>query len=151
MKIKKTIPYITILLASIFLTPIAFKSIIKKANEDAKEYISSFDPVTSELPDGLYLGKFKTLKVFTLSKIEFQIKDGKVINVNLKKLFHSPGSPYKEEIEYQIKQTKRLEVNAISGATRTSNFAKAAIKSAIEKKDITFTRLKKQRPLKQNE
>ena len=51
-------------------------------------------------------------------------------------MFHSPGNPCKEEIENQIKQTQRLEVNAITGATRTSNFAKAAIKAAIKSEKI---------------
>ena len=136
MKFKKAIPYIIVFLASFLLTPVAFNGVIKKANKNAKEYIEQFDPVTSELPNGIYLGKFKVLKIFTLSKIEFEIENGIVKNVSLKKLFHSPGNPYKEEIEYQIKQTKRLEVNAISGATRTSNFAKAAIKAAIENKTL---------------
>lgn len=116
---------------SFLVAPVAFKGVIKKANEHAKEYIQHFNPVTSDLPDGLYMGKFKLLKIFTLSNIEFKINNGFVEDVVIKKLFHSPGSPYKEEIEYQIKKTKKLEVNAISGATRTSNFAKAAIKNAI--------------------
>ncbi len=131
MLIKKYIRYLIIFIASFILAPIAFKGLIKKANENAQMYTQHFNPVTSKLSDGIYVGKFKMLKIFTLSNIEFEIKNGVVKQLTIKKLFHSPGSPYKEEIENQINKTKKLEVNAISGATRTSNFAKAAIKSAI--------------------
>lgn len=133
---KKYLPYILVFLASFALTPFAFQAVIKKANERAADYIEHFDPVTSELPNGKYLGKFKAFKLFTLSKIEFEIEDGIVTNIEIIRLFHSPGNPYKDEIEYQIKKSKKLEVNAISGATRSSNFAKAAIKKAIEKRNV---------------
>ena len=132
MKIKHLLPYILVFLASCILTPIVFTSIIKNANKNAQEYIDHFNPLTHKLPNGKYLGKYKTLKILTLAKIEFEIKNGQVTHVQLKRLFHSPSSPYKEEIEFQIIQTKKLEVNTISGATRTSNFAKAAIKDALK-------------------
>lgn len=138
MKIRQLLLYIFVFLASFILTPIVFTSIIKKANENAYKYIENFNPVTSELPDGTYVGKYKLFSVFTLSKIKFDIKNGKISQFELKRLFHSPGSAYKEEIENQIKKTGKLEVNAISGATRTSNFAKAAIKDAIRNKESNF-------------
>ena len=132
MKLKKLLPYILIFLASFFLTPVLFNKIIKRANKNASEFVQNFYPQTNHLPNGIYSGKYKIIGLFTLAKIEFEINNGNVIDINLKKLFHSPGSPYKDEIEKQILRSKKLEVNAISGATRTSNFAKAAIKVAIE-------------------
>lgn len=133
MKFKKLIPYILVFLASFLLTPIAITSFVKKANEEAKLYVEKFNPSTLQLPNGKYQGKFKAFKIFTMSKVEFAIKNGKVQDIKFKRMFHTPGSPYKEDIENKITQSQKLEVDAITGATRTSNFAKAAIKSALEK------------------
>ncbi|MBI9054121.1 MAG: FMN-binding protein [Bacteroidales bacterium] len=132
MKFKNVIPYILIFSASFILTPILFTSLIKKANDNSKEYLSNFNPVTSNLVDGVYKGKYKAFRIITLSKVEFEIENGQVKTFNLLKLFRSPGSIYKDEFEIRIQNSKRLEIDAISGATRTSNFAKAAIKSAID-------------------
>jgi len=113
---------------------LVFTSVIKKANNDSKVFLADFIPITQDLPDGIYKGKYKAFKFFTLSKVEFVIEAGMVENFTLDKLFRSPGSQYKEDIENRIRQSKRLEIDAISGATRTSNFANAAIKSALYNK-----------------
>jgi uncharacterized protein with FMN-binding domain len=133
MAIKKLIPYILVFLASFIITPIIVTGIIKKANEQAREYGENFKPTTSNLPDGTYQGKYKAFGLITMSDVEFTVQNGVIETIEFKKMFHSPGSPYKENIENQIKESRKLEVNAISGATRTSNFAKAAIKDAINK------------------
>lgn len=132
MKLKKILPYIIVFLISFFATPAIIMSFAKKANQQAREFVQDFKPKTSQLSDGIYKGKFKAFRLITMSKVEFTVQDGTIKNIEFKRMFHSPGSPYKENIENQIKQSKRLEVNAITGATRSSNFAKAAIKSAIK-------------------
>lgn len=131
MKLKKILPYILVFLLSFFATPAIIMSFAKKANQQAKEFVQDFKPKTAQLPDGTYHGKYKAFGIITMAKVEFIVQNGFIITIEFKKMFHSPGSPYKENIENQIKQTKRLEVNAITGATRSSNFAKAAIKDAI--------------------
>ena len=117
------------------VTPVIITWFVKKANEDANQYIEHFEPATSKLPNGVYKGKFKAFKIITLSKVEFEIENGFIKNIDFKRMTHFPGNAYKGDIENQIKHTGQLEVNAISGATRTSNFAKAAIKVAIENKN----------------
>ena len=136
MKFKTLIPYILVFIASFLITPIIVTNIIKSANENARQYVENFNPETFKLPNGTYQGKFKAFKILTLSKVEFVIENGLVKSIDFIRMFHSPGNPCKEEIENQIKQTQRLEVNAITGATRTSNFAKAAIKAAIKSEKI---------------
>ncbi|MCK5171705.1 MAG: FMN-binding protein [Bacteroidales bacterium] len=136
MKFKVIIPYILVFIASFLITPIIITNIIKSANENARQYVESFNPASSNLSNGTYKGKFKAFKILTLSKVEFVIEDGLVKSIDFIRMFHSPGNPCKEEIENQIKQTQRLEVDAITGATRTSNFAKAAIKAAIKNREI---------------
>jgi len=136
MNFKNLTPYIFAFLASFFICLFALNSFIKKANNNAEQYIGQFQASTSQLPNGIYQGEFKVFKIFTFSKVEFKIENGEVSKIHFKRMYHSPGIPYKEEIEDQIKASKRLEVDAITGATRTGNFAKAAIKSAIENKNI---------------
>ena len=138
MKFKNIIPYTLIFLASFIITPVTITTFVKKANGDAREYVEQFKPVTSNLPNGIYQGKFKAFNILTMSKVEFVIENSIVKNFEFKRLFHSPGSIYKDEIENKIIQAQKLEVNAISGATRTSNFAKAAIKNAIENKNSKY-------------
>jgi len=132
MKFKSLLPYIIVFFISFFATPIIIINFAKIANEKASEYVENFKPVTSQLPNGIYEGKYKAFGLITMSKVEFTVKNGLIKQVEFKRLFHSPGSIYKENIVNQIKQTQRLEVNAITGATRTSNFAKGAIKDAIQ-------------------
>ena len=136
MKFKNLIPYILVFLASFLITPIAITNFIKKANEDANQYIERFEPVTSRLPNGVYKGKFKAFKIITLSKVEFEIENGFIKNIDFIRMTHFPGNAYKSDIENQIRHTRQLEVNAISGATRTCNFAKAAIKAAIDSEKL---------------
>ncbi|MCD4833541.1 MAG: FMN-binding protein [Bacteroidales bacterium] len=132
MKFKNLISYILVFLASFLITPLAITSFVKKANDDANQYIERFEPVTSRLPDGIYKGKFKAFKIITMSKVEFEIENGFIKNINFIRMTRFPGNAYKSDIENQIRNTGQLEVNAISGATRTCNFAKAAIKAAID-------------------
>jgi len=134
MKIKKIIPYILVFLFSFLITPILVTSFIKYLNKKANEFILNFRPNTKQLEDGKYQGKFKVFRFISMSEVEFEITNGRVKYIEFKKMYHSPGSPYKENIETQIRQTQVLEVDAISGATRSSNFAKAAIKRAIKNK-----------------
>ena len=138
MKFKKLIPYILVFSASFSFTPIAITAFVKKANGDAREYVKQFKPATSNLPNGIYQGKFKAFNILTMAKVEFIIGNGVIKKITFNRLFHSPGAIYKDEIENKIIQAQKLEVNAISGATRTSNFAKAAIKNAIENKNSKY-------------
>jgi len=139
MKIKKILLYVIIFSISCFGTPILITQFVKIANQNASDYIQNFRPKTSSLPDGIYAGKYKAYKLFTMSKVKFKIKNGIILDISINKLFHTPGSVYKDDIENKIKQNKILDINAITGATRTSNFAKAAIKNAIESKNIPNT------------
>ena len=132
MKFKIIIPYVLVFITSFLITPIAINSFVKKANEEAKLYVHKFNPSTSQLQNGTYHGKFKAFKFITMSKVEFAVKNGKVLHIKFKRMFHTPGSPYKEDIENRIMLSEKLEIDALTGATRTSNFAKAAIKNALE-------------------
>ncbi|MFP4023927.1 MAG: FMN-binding protein [Thiohalospira sp.] len=136
MNLKKLILYTAVFLIAFFATPLISNWIIQKANKEAEKYIENFHPETSNLKDGLYQGKFKIFNLITLSHVEFSIKNKKVEKLKFKKMFHTPGYLSKKDIEAKIKNTHQIELDAITGATRTSNFAKAAIKNAIVHKNI---------------
>lgn len=127
---KKIIPYVLVFVISFLIAIFAIKQGAKHANKKAQEFISNYTVNTNELSDGLYKGKFKYL-LFTMAEIEFTIKNGLATDIQLRKLFQTPGSLYKNEIEHRFNEDQTIELDAISGATRTSNFAKAAIKNAI--------------------
>jgi len=136
MKIKKLLPYLIVFLIAFIATPITGNLVIKKANEEAKQLTQNFHPNITYLSDGFYQGKFKAFNLITLSHVEFTIKNNKIEKLRFKKMVHTPGYLSKKDIEAKIKNTKHLEIDAISGATRTSNFAKAAIKNAITRQNI---------------
>ncbi|MDY6800504.1 MAG: FMN-binding protein [Bacteroidota bacterium] len=129
---KKILPYILVFFLAFFATPVIGNWIIKKAYEEAKNLTGNFHPNTAQLPDGYYQGKFKALKLITLSHVEFTIKNKKIESLKFKRMFYMPGYLSKKDIEENLKNTQNLALDAITGATRTSNFAKAAIKDAIE-------------------
>jgi len=136
MKIQKLLPYLIVFLIAFIATPLIGKLVIKKANEEAKQFTQNFHPNTTQLSDGFYQGKFKVFNLITLSHVEFTIKNNKIKKLRFKKMFHTPGYLSKKDIETKIKNTEHLELDAISGATNTSNFAKAAIKNAIIRQKI---------------
>lgn len=136
MKLKQIIPYIAVFLIAFFATPIIGNWFIKHANHQAEKYIKNFSAESSRLSDGNYQGKFKIFNLITLSHVEFSIQNKKVEKLKFKKMFHTPGYLSKKDIEAKIKNTHQLELDAITGATRTSNFAKAAIKNAIARQNI---------------
>lgn len=136
MKIKKLIPYILVFLIAFFAAPLIGKWFIQKANDEAEKYIEDFHPNTYGLQDGSYQGKFKIFNLITLSHVEFSIKENKIKKMRFKKMFHTPGYLSKDDITSKIKNNNQLELDAITGATRTSNFAKAAIKNAIKNQNI---------------
>lgn len=136
MKIRKLLPYLIVFLIAFIATPLIGNLAIKKANEEARQLTQNFHPNTTHLADGFYQGKFKVFNLITLSHVEFTIKNKKIEKLRFKKMFHTPGYLSKEDIETRIKNTKHLELDAISGATRTSNFAKAAIRNALTRQNI---------------
>lgn len=129
--LKKILLYLILFILSFTFTLIAISQGIKNANKKAHNYIANFSVKTSNLPDGTYHGKYKYV-FFTLAQIEFKIEHGLAKTVQIKKLYQTPGSLYKSEIEKKLSDSKTIELDAVSGATRTSNFTKAAIKNAVE-------------------
>ncbi|MDK2978832.1 MAG: hypothetical protein PWP52_1546 [Bacteroidales bacterium] len=129
---KKILPYILVFSLAFFATPVIGNLVIKKANDQANTLAKNFYLNTSNLADGFYQGKFKIFKLITLSHVEFTIKNHTVENLEFKRMFYMPGYLSKKDIEENLKNAQNLALDALTGATRPSNFAKAAIIDAIE-------------------
>ena len=103
------------------------------AGRNAGQYVGEFQPRMSQIEDGLYEGEYSTMISKVGAKISFKIKDGELIRYDFEKLYGTIGYGAPQNIKAGIDQKEDLNFDVISGATVTSNFAKAAIKNALEK------------------
>jgi uncharacterized protein with FMN-binding domain len=118
-------------IALLFIVYIGGLIFLKKTGTQAKEYIGDFTPQTLQLADGIYKGQYEIMHSRTAADIEFTIADGKVISITLHKLFHTPMYPLPKKIKPAIEESRDLKFEAITGATVSSFFVKAAIKNAF--------------------
>jgi uncharacterized protein with FMN-binding domain len=100
------------------------------AGVKAENFVGDFQPDISQLQDGRYHGTFSYLGN-TKAEIEFEIREGKLVDPQIILLSSTPGYGADYGIKTQINSKKTLNFNAVSGATITSNFARAAIRNAI--------------------
>ena len=103
------------------------------AGRNAGKYVGEFQPMMSRIEDGQYEGEYATFISKVGAKIAFKIKDGEIIHYQFEKLYGTIGYGAPQNIKAGIDQKEDLNFDSISGATVTSNFAKAAIKNALEK------------------
>ncbi len=100
---------------------------------NAGEYVGEFQPMMSQIEDGYYEGEYSTFISKVGAKISFKIEDGELIHYQFEKLYGTIGYGAPQNIKAGINQKEDLNFDSISGATVSSNFAKAAIKNALEK------------------
>lgn len=133
--LKRFAFYMLIFILSFVITAIIINQVIKIANKKAQDYTFNFTPNINYLQDGNYQGSYRFIGI-SLAEICFTLNNNELSFVEIPKLFQTPGSLYKKEIQNKLQLNKSLDLDAISGATRTSNFVKAAIKDAIENSKI---------------
>ena len=102
------------------------------AGQNAEEYIGDFEPIMSEIKDGTYQGAYSSIFEKFGANISFTVKKGQLIHFHFDHLYGTMGYGGPENVEMQIDQKEDLNFDAISGATITSNLAKAAIKNALD-------------------
>ena len=107
--------------------------IFHKAGKAAEKNIGDFTPVTKELEEGCYKGNFKTFMGIVKTEVEFKIRDSTLIKCELLKLATTPGYGVTEKILSNINISGDLNFEAVSGATHSCSFVRAAVKDAIEK------------------
>lgn len=99
----------------------------------AENAVGPFKPEMSDLENGVYYGEYKAFDAFTVAEVEFEIENGRLSKIEFDNLFITPGHSAGEEVRERITENGDLRFDTVTGATRTSSFAKAAIKDAIEK------------------
>jgi len=102
------------------------------AGKRANSYIGDFRPDVSSLKDGTYKGSYSYLIERVGAKITFDVNQGKLGKYQFEKLYGTLGYGAPNSVKAQIDLRRNLDFDAVSGATVTSNFAKAAIKNAID-------------------
>jgi uncharacterized protein with FMN-binding domain len=101
------------------------------AGRKADHAVNHFQVDISRMKDGRYHGSFSFLGRMD-AEVEFEIRQGKLVEYQFLKLTGTPGYGADYAVTAQIDARKDLNFDAASGATITSNFARAAIRDAVE-------------------
>lgn len=103
---------------------------------DFKKYESIMNALTisnidiSKIEDGTYQGKFDAKLVAAETKVT--IKDGKITHIQLIKHENERGEDAEPIIE-RVLSAQSLDVDAVSGATNSSNVILKSIENALKK------------------
>jgi LPXTG-motif cell wall-anchored protein len=130
---RETVNIIFTILMIIILLSAAGLLFFRKTSSIAIKKTGNFIPVTRELENGSYSGQFRTFMSLVRADIEFGIKDGVLTEFVLIKVTAFPCYGVDEKIASVINSSGDLNFEAITGATQSCSFVKAAIKDAIKK------------------
>mgnify|MGYP002749948937 CR=1 FL=1 len=130
---RKAINIILLILIIIVIVVGAGLIIFNKAGKAAEKDIGDFTPVTKELEDGCYKGDYSIFLGLAKTEVELEIRDSTLIKCELLKLVTTPGYGIAEKILSNINTSGNLDFEAVSGATYSCSFVRAAIKEAVEK------------------
>lgn len=101
---------------------------------DFREYKKNVENIAfenielSDVEDGTYVGEYDGGYIY--AKVEVIIEDGRIISINLMEHRNERGKTA-EVIVDNVVATQRIDVDAVSGATNSSNVIKKAIENAI--------------------
>lgn len=122
------------LVGVVFLTGLAV-FLFQFSGVNAKKYAGDLIPDQTRLPDGSYTGTYKIYEVISAAKVTFEIQDSTLVHFQLNTLLSTPGYGAADKINHVIHKKMKLHFDAVSGATISSNYVKAAIKNAILSQD----------------
>ena len=106
--------------------------IFYRIGKKADKYVNGYVPDTKLLFDGVYRGSFNAIGSVQAAVIEFTINKGLVESFNFHKILSTPGNNADKVILMDIRNNGQLNFDAVTGASRTTSFTRAAIKDAIE-------------------
>lgn len=93
-----------------------------------------FDGINFEnVEDGIYSGECNAGYIY--AKVEIEVKDGMIISINLLEHRNERGTRAESIIDDVILKQK-IDVDAVSGATNSSNVIKKAIENAIRNDNL---------------
>jgi uncharacterized protein with FMN-binding domain len=119
--IKRSASLIVVIVTTLFLSQAC------RAPRAAPELL--YEQVALE--DGVYIGSAK--RALGSAKVEVTVKDGRIDDVRILRGFSSPiGRKAYREIPQRIVAHRSVEVDAVTGATYSSDIIKAAVREALE-------------------
>lgn len=130
---RETVNTIFVIFMMLLLFSAAGLLFFRKTSSIAVKKTGDFIPVTGELENGPYSGQFRTFMGLVRADIKFGIKDSVLTEFEIIKVTSFPGYGIDKKIVYVINSSGDLNFEAITGATQSCSFAKAAIKDAIKK------------------
>ena len=101
---------------------------------DFREYQKNVESITfenielSDVEDGTYVGEYDAGYIY--AKVEVTIEDGRIVSINLMEHRNEKGKTA-EVILDNIVAMQEIDVDAVSGATNSSNVIKKAIENAL--------------------
>ncbi len=127
---KRNLKYLLILLGvTLFFLGYQY---FKHAGLKAYQYVGKSEVARDSLPDGQYSGAFSPFNLLPLAKVHFQVENGKVKDFAIPRLMVSPWNRIRPSVTDSIRKNQSVHFDAITGATRSSYFIKAAVKKACE-------------------
>jgi len=127
-KMNRDLKYLLILLAvaAFFLGFQYFKHAGIRAYQHVRRSSLSLD----SLPNGRYSGSFRPFNLLPLAKVSFRVDGGQVKDFSIPRLVDAPWNQVKHSITDTIRTKQSVHFDAITGATRSSYFVKAAVHDA---------------------
>lgn len=101
---------------------------------DFREYQKNIESIVlenielSDVEDGTYVGEYDA--GFIYAKVEVKVKEGRFVSINLMEHRNERGKTA-ESIVDDIMESQKMDVEAVSGATNSSNVIKKAIENAV--------------------
>ncbi|MBO4496457.1 MAG: FMN-binding protein [Clostridiales bacterium] len=126
-KKKKTI--LGIILAIVVLL-ISFVGIMLLRMKKQLDKIDKTPVDVSQVADGVYEGEYEAVLVKV--KVQVTVSNGEIADVELLKHDNGRGKPAEAMIE-EMEKNNTAEVDAVSGATVSSEVIKAAVRDALRK------------------
>ena len=126
-KKKKTILGIVIAIVVLLASSIGITLLSMKAQLDK---IDKTPVDVSQVADGVYEGEYEATLVKV--KVQVTVANGEITDINLLKHDNGKGKPAEAMLD-EMKKNSTAEVDAVSGATVSSEVIKAAVRDALRK------------------
>jgi uncharacterized protein with FMN-binding domain len=126
-KKKKTILGIVIAIVVLLASSIGITLLSMKAQLDK---IDKTPVDVSQVADGVYEGEYEATLVKV--KVQVTVANGNITDIELLKHDNGKGKPAEAMLD-EMKKNSTAEVDAVSGATVSSEVIKAAVRDALRK------------------
>ncbi len=126
---KKIVIYV---ITFVLLVAFACLVIYLKSVSDYKKAVKSIvieEIDLAEAADGVYIGECNVN--FIYAKVEVTVRDGRIENISILEHRNERGESAEAVVD-KIVEEQKIDVDAVSGATNSSNVLKKAVENALE-------------------